>query len=125
MLNIFLNYVPNKIVTFSGNDPSWMTQDLKSHINWRNNVYQEYHRKRNHIAVDFIFLIISEVSDLIFTRKNVYFNQLAEKLNDPQTSSKTYWSFLKTFYNGKKVPFIQSLFIKKIRTTFQIKSKLL
>ena len=48
---------------------------------------------------------------MIFNRKNVYYNQLAQKLIDPKTSSKTYWSILKTFYNGKKVPLIPPLFI--------------
>ena len=113
LLNVLSNHVPNKIFTISDKDLLWMTQYLKSQINWHNNVYQEYHRKRNHSADDFIFLenVISEVSDLIFSRKNVYYNQLAQKLNDPKTSSKTYWSILKTFYNGKKVPLIPPLFI--------------
>ena len=125
MLNVFSNYVPNKIVTFNDKDPPWMTQYLKSQINWRNNVYQEYHRKKNHSADDFIFLenVISEVSDLIFSRKNVYYNQLAQKLNDPKTSSKTYWSILKTFYNGKKVPLIPPLFINnKLEPDFKLKA---
>ena len=125
LLNVFANYVPNKIVTFNDKDPPWMTQYLKSQINWHNNVYQEYHRKRNHSADDFIFLenVISEVSDLIFSRKNVYYNQLAQKLNDPKTSSKTYWSILKTFYNGKKVPLIPPLFIiNKLEPDFKLKA---
>ena len=50
LLNIVSNYVPNKIVTFNEKDPPWMTQYLKSRINWCNNVYQEYHRKGNHSA---------------------------------------------------------------------------
>ena len=41
LLNVFSNYVPNKIVTFNDKDPPWMKQYLKSQINWRNNVYQE------------------------------------------------------------------------------------
>ena len=88
MLNIFSNYVSNKTVTFNDKDPPWMKQYLKSQINWHNNVYQEFHRKRNHSA-DFIFLenVISEVSDLILNRKNEYYNQLAQKLNNPKTSS--------------------------------------
>ena len=68
LLNVFSNDVPNKIITFNDKDPQWMTQYLKSQINWRNNVHQEYHRKRNHSADDFIFSenVISEVSELIF-----------------------------------------------------------
>ena len=101
-----------------------MTQYLKSQINWHKNVYQENHRKRNHSA-DFIFLenVISEASDVIFNRKNVYYNQLAQKLNGPKTCLKTYWSILKTFYNGKKVPLIPPLFINnKLEPDFKLKA---
>ena len=35
---------------------------------------------------------------------NDYHKQLVRKLINPKISSKTYWSILKTFYNGKKVP---------------------
>ena len=63
------------------------------------------------------------LSDLIINRKNVYYNQLAQKLNDPKTSSKTYWSILKTFYNGKKVPLIPPLFINnKLEPDFKSKA---
>ena len=54
----------------------------------------------------------------------IYYYQLAQKLNDPKTSSKTYWSILKTFYNGKKVPLIPTLFInKKLEPDFKLKAK--
>ena len=114
MLNVFSNYVPNKIVTFNDKDPPWMTQYLKSQINSHNNVYQKYYRKTNHSADDFIFLenVLSEVSDLIFNRKNVYYNQPAQKLNDP-----------KTFYNSKKVPLIPQLFMNnKLEPDFKLKT---
>ena len=59
----------------------------------------------------------------MFNRKNVYYNQLAQKLNDPKTSSKTYWSISKTFYNGKKVPLIPPLFINdKSEPDFKLKA---
>ena len=101
------------------------TQYLKSEVHGLNNTYQEYQMKRHHNANGFIFLenVISEVSDLIFNRKNVYYNQLAQKLNDPKTSSKTYWSILKTFYNGKKVPLIPPLFINnKLEPDLKLKA---
>ena len=37
-------------------------------------------------------------------------------------SNKTYWSILKTFYNGIKVPIILPLFINKFVTDFQEKA---
>ena len=36
-------------------------------------------------------------------------NTIAKKLNDPQTNAKTYWSILKTFFNGRKIPVIPPL----------------
>ena len=61
---------------------------------------------------------------MIFNRKSVYYNQLAQKLNDPKTSLKTCWSTLKTFYNGKEVPpVISSLFINnKLEPDFKLKA---
>ena len=31
------------------------------------------------------------------------------KFNNPKTSSKTYWSILKTFYDGRKIPIVPPL----------------
>ena len=52
---------------------------------------------------------INEVSKIISKRKEEYHYHLASKLNNPSTSAKTYWSILKTFYNGKEVPLIPPL----------------
>ena len=47
---------------------------------------------------------------------------LANKLMDPTTSSKTYWSILKTFYVGRKIPIIPPLLINgKLETDFKKK----
>ena len=48
----------------------------------------------------------TEVSQLISESKNDYYNKLSIELNNPETSSKTYWSILKTIYNGRKIPVI-------------------
>ena len=42
-------------------------------------------------------------------RKNDHNCHLASKWNNPGLSSKTYWSILKSFYSGKKVPLVPSL----------------
>ena len=38
------------------------------------------------------------------SKENVY-NNLVKKLNDPNSSSETYWSITRTFVNGKKLLF--------------------
>ena len=39
----------------------------------------------------------------------MYYENLAKKLNNPLLQAKTYWSILKTFYSGKKIPLIPPL----------------
>ena len=111
---VFSDFAPNKIVTFYDKDFPWLTQYLKCKINWSDNIYQDYQ------GDDFIFLenVICKVSELISSRNNDYYNRQIQKLDDPKTSSKTYWSILKTFYNSKKVPLISPLLIKNRFLTF-------
>ena len=46
--------------------------------------------------MDILQQAISEVSELVDNAKNNY-DKLANKLSNPSTSSKTYWSILETF----------------------------
>ena len=66
---------------------------------------------------------ITEVSQLISESKDKYYNKLSMKLNNPKTSSKTYWSILKTFYNGRKIPIIPPILKDgKLESDFKIKA---
>ena len=53
----------------------------------------------------------TEISDMISIRKEEYYVHLSKKLNNPSTRSKTYWSNLKSFYKGNKVPLIPPLLV--------------
>ena len=66
---------------------------------------------------------ITEVSQLISESKDTYYNKLSMELNNPKTSSKTYWSILKTFYNGRKIPIIPPILKDgKLESDFKIKA---
>ena len=63
------------------------------------------------------------VSEVISRHKEEYQNYIVLKLNDPMTTTKTYQSILKTFYNGKKVPIIPPLLINdKLISDFEVKA---
>ena len=81
-------------------DPSWMTEFIKLKIQQRNSTYKNYDQK-NSKSLDYEILQ-SEIENVATERKSDYYNKLAQKLINPSTSSKTYWSILKTFFNGKK-----------------------
>ena len=67
--------------------------------------------------------ISTELSEMILKRKNDYHRQLSDKLNDPETSAKAYWSILKTLYNEKKIPLIPPIVVNnKLISNFKEKA---
>ena len=107
-MNIFSNFIPDKLVTFDDRDPLKLKNQL-------HNTYIKNGDKDN--GYDMLQEAIYEVSEIINKRKEEYYYNLALKWNNPSTSRKTYWSILKTLYNGKKVPLTSQLQLGKHRFT--------
>ena len=60
---------------------------------------------------------------MYFRNKDKYYNILAMKLNNPITSSNTYWSILKTFYNDRKILIVPPILKDgKLESDFKIKA---
>ena len=116
--------MPNKILTFDDRDPPWMTEYIKSKIHWKNCIYNQYvNSLRNHADYDILQQAISEVSEFVDNAKNNYYDNLANKLSNPSSSSKTYWSILKLFCNNKKIPLIPPILIgNKLESDFKLKA---
>ena len=51
----------------------------------------------------------NECSNMIVEAKERYTNKLSEKLDDPSTMPKAYWSILNTFLNNKRIPNISPI----------------
>ena len=67
----------------------------------------------------------AELSEMIQNRKERYFYDLSVKLNNPQTSSKTYWFVIKSCCKGRRIPIIPPLSVNgKIITDFNEKANL-
>ena len=60
----------------------------------------------------FLETLITEINELISSTKNLYYKNLAKKLNNLLLKAKTYWSIVKTFYNEKKNPNKADIFNK-------------
>ena len=50
-----------------------------------------------------MFLINTEINDLIFSTKTLCYEHLAKKLNNLLLQTKTYWSIFKTFSSDQKI----------------------
>ena len=119
----FSNFPPNKLVTYDDSNPPWMN-DLKYEINWKHQIYKTY-IKTSRKDSDYVKFqeATSIVSEVISRHKKEYQNHIALMLNDPMTTTKTYWSILETSCNGKKVPIIPPLLINdKLISDFEVKA---
>ena len=89
-----------------------MNENIKTKIKQKTTFYQRY-IENGRFESDFILLekVITELNDLIFSTKTLYYKNLAKKLNNPLLQTKTYWSILKTFYNDKKISQVPPLLV--------------
>ena len=126
ILNVFRNYVPNKYITIDDKDPVWMNEIINSKIKKKNLLFKEY-IQNGRFESDFVFLqaLITEINELISSTRNVYYENLAKKLNNPLLQVKTYGSILKTFYNEKNIPLIPPLLVdNNLVTDIQTKANI-
>ena len=123
-MNIFLNYIPNKLITVDDKDPPWMNENIKKKILAKKYTCKSFNaNKKNYDAYLKLQTITAELSEMILKRKEDYYRLLSDKLNDPHTSAKSYWSILKTLYNGKKTPLIPPILINnKLISNFKEKA---
>ena len=103
LMNIFSNYTPNKLITSDDKDPPWMNESIKKKIMAKKYACKSFYaNKKNYDAYLKLQTISTELSEMILKRKGDYYRLLSDKLNNPYTSAKSYWSILKTLYNRKK-----------------------
>ena len=64
-------------------------------------------------------------NQLISDSKSLYYKKLGNKLNNPNTAPKTYWSILNRFLGNSKVPSIPPLLVNnKFITDFVLKANI-
>ena len=87
-----------------------MNEKIKHLINKKKAIFR---KQKESSTVDHAILsnITLELSNAITFSKAKYYERLAIKLNYPKTAPKTYWSILKTFVNGSKIPLIPPLLV--------------
>ena len=101
-MNIFLTYILNKLITVDDKNPPWINESIKKKIMPKKYAYKFFNaNKKNCDAYLKLQTISTELSEMILKRQEDYYRLLSDKLNVLHTSAKSYWSILKTLYNGK------------------------
>ena len=103
LLNIYHNFIPNKIIVCDDGDPPWMNDEIKQMIKRKNWLFQSQ-RKSCNLDFAILNLFTQDISDVITSSKVKYYECLANKLNVPKTTPKIYCKILKIFVDGAKIP---------------------
>ena len=95
-----------------------MNKIIKSKIKTKNLLFKQ-DIQNGRLESDFGFLetLIAEINELVSSTKNMYYENLEKKLNNPLLQTKTYWSIIKTLYNEKNpIPplLIDNMFVTDI-----------
>ena len=79
LMNIFSNYIPNKYITIDDKDPPWMKKAIKDKIKAKKSLCKSKKIiELQNLAID--------ISEMISTRKDEYYDHLSKKLNNLNTS---------------------------------------
>ena len=79
ILNIFSNFVPNKLVTFNDCDPLWMNDFVKNKIKWKHQIYKTYKKMVTHTVTIKLKEATSIISELISRHKDECQNYIATR----------------------------------------------
>ena len=85
IVSIVSNYIPNKFIICNGKDTPWHL------INLKNEIFKKYLKDgRPGSVYGNLQTITWDLTEAVSSSKNVYYERLANKLNDPNTSAKAY-----------------------------------
>ena len=107
VLSVFKNFVPNKYIVFDNNEPVWMDQLIKQLIKERDSCYSKYQSQGRRVEdLHIVTSLTDKINEQISNNRKSYFLNLSNQLNDKCLNPKKYWTLLRSFYNGRKVPLI-------------------
>ena len=96
-------------------NPPWITKPLKSMLNRKNRLYKSY-RRHGYTDEDKVRLdnFRIECQQAVENAKLSYITNLGNKVNDPNTSQKTYWKIINNVMNKCRPPKIPPLLVNNL-----------
>ena len=102
--NVLSNFIPHETITCDDKKPPWFNKNIMNLIKNKNIFYKSHTANENSInKKEAIKALQNKLTSTIQNAKSEYYSLLSVKLSNPETSSKAYWSILKSFVNDKKL----------------------
>ena len=110
LLNIFSNFIPNKIAKVKPQQAPWITKAIKSFLRKRNRAYtfftkSRYSQERSEMTQQMTL----QGTRLVEEAKQKYFLKVGQTISRADTGNKLYWSLINRVLNKVKIPLIPPL----------------
>ena len=113
--NIMSIFIPNETKRFVPRDPPWITKPLKTMLNRKNRLFNNY-KRHGYKVEDKVRLDIfrSECQQAVATAKLSYLTNLGNKVNDPNTSQKSDWKIINRVMNKCRNPKVPPILVNNL-----------
>ena len=111
LLNVFTNFIVNKIYKFDYKKPVRMNKEITLLLKKRSKLTKKYYSDLTDHNKNLMVDTSNEYIRLFISAKEKNLIRLSAKLEDPSTAPKTYWSILNRFSSNKKIPIIPPLLL--------------
>ena len=102
--NIFINFVPNKLITVDNRNPPWVTERIKKLLIDKSILYKLYIINGKKIGVyEKLLNMTNNMTTETSNNKKIYFDNLAEKLSEPKLNLRLIGASLSFLPTGKKL----------------------
>ena len=99
-INILSNYIPDEIIICDDRDPPWINNRVKELINKKNDTFQcSLHSNKDPKLFNKVEYLQNELKPLFEANKEKCYSHISKRLMNSLTSTKIYWSILKSFLN--------------------------
>ena len=104
------SFIPNKIVTINGRDAPWVTPEVKTVLRKNKRVYKRWvFRGRKQSEKALVNQTQCATNKIITNAKSRYLTNLGNKICDPNTGPKCFWTAFNKLLNKKKITNIPPL----------------
>ena len=109
------NFIPNEVKRIVHRDPPWIDKHLKTMLNRKNRLFKNF-KRHGYKVEDGIRLnaFREECKEAIENAKVNYLTNLGNKLNDPNTSCKSYWKIINRVINKCRAPRIPPILFNNV-----------
>ena len=104
------SFIPNKIVTINDRDAPWVTPEVKTILRTNKRVFKRWiHRGRKPSERVIVNQTQCVTNTTINNAKSKYLTNLGNKICDPNTGPKCFWTAFNRLLNNKKITNIPPL----------------